>query len=74
MQVEARRVHLAFNKEVCKVGAVLVLDTDLPASGACVTCPAGKYNVNSFSGKCLVCPPSATCFNGNSKNNAARSN
>jgi hypothetical protein len=66
METDVPKVHLAtHNRSACRLGAVLVLDsTMLPTPGACVQCSPDKYNVNSLTGVCLACPPSAICFNG----------
>jgi predicted Zn-ribbon and HTH transcriptional regulator len=67
MQTDVLQVHLStLNRSACRRGSVLVRDsTDtLPTPGACVLCSPGKYSVKALTGVCLVCPPSATCFNG----------
>jgi hypothetical protein len=66
MQTDVLQVHLStLNRSACRLGAVLVLDSNtLPTPGACVQCSPGKYSVKVLTGVCLVCPPSATCFNG----------
>jgi hypothetical protein len=66
METDVLEVHLAtHNRSACRLGAVLVLDSNtMPTPGACVQCSLGKYNVKALTGVCLVCPPSAKCFNG----------
>jgi hypothetical protein len=73
MQTDLLEVHLTTDNRPCRLGAVLVLDSNtLPtpgacvqySPGACVQCPRGKYNVRALTGVCLACPPSAECFNG----------